>query len=48
MGLAGDIGDRIKDQKDQEEKRDDYEYLFDDEIIPDHSRLQYFLLPIRS
>jgi hypothetical protein len=37
MGLV-DIGDRIKDQKDQEDKRNDCEHLFDDEIIPDHSR----------
>jgi hypothetical protein len=24
-----DIGDRIKDQKDQEDRKDDYEHLFD-------------------
>jgi len=28
MGLV-DIGDRIKDQKDQEDKKDDCEHLFD-------------------
>jgi hypothetical protein len=28
------IIDRIKDLKDQEDQRDDYEHLFDDEIIP--------------
>jgi hypothetical protein len=37
MGLV-DIGDKIKDQKDQEYKKDDYEHLFDDEIISDHRR----------